>query len=69
MNTFTHTHTISQNYRSRWSELPEDQYDLHEGDKVELIDAPIIGSLTVKKEDGTRASIAGFSGYILKRIN
>lgn len=62
-----HTHTISQNYRGRWSELPEGQYDLHKSDKVELIDAPVIGSLTVLKEDNTRVSIAGFSGYILEK--
>lgn len=64
-----HTHTVSQDYRYRWSKLPEGQYDLYEGDKVELIDAPVIGSLTVLKEDGTKVSIAGFYGYILKRLN
>lgn len=61
-------HRVSQNYRSRWSELPEGEFDLHENDVVDLVHNPGIGSLIVVKEDGTRVSIAGFSGYILKPI-
>lgn len=62
-------HVVSQNYRSRWSELPEGQYDLLQNNVVDLIDAPVVGSLTIKKQDGTLVSIAGFSGYILKKIS
>lgn len=61
-------HIVTQDYRHRWSELPEGEFDLHANDRVDLIDHPAFGSLTVVKEDGTKVSIAGFSGYILKKI-
>jgi hypothetical protein len=60
--------TISQNYRGRWSELPEGQYDLVEGEEVEMIHAPEIGSIQVKRSNGEIVFIAGFSGYILKPV-
>jgi hypothetical protein len=62
------THYISQDYRDRWSELPKGEFELLKGDKVELINNPGIGSIHVRKEDGTDVFIAGFSGNILNQI-
>jgi hypothetical protein len=59
---------VSQDYRDRWSELPAGENDLSKGDIVDIIDNPGIGSITVRKEDGTEVGVAGFSGYILKPI-
>jgi hypothetical protein len=61
-------HLVTQNYRDRWSELPEGEFELHKGDVVDLINNPGISSLTVQKEDGTKVYVAGFSGYILKKM-
>jgi len=68
INMFTPTHYVSHSYRDRWSELPEGQNDLEANEKVILISVPAIGSITVEKENGERKSIAGFSGYILKKL-
>jgi len=60
---------VSRNYRDRWSELPEGEYDLVAGEIVDLINNPGIGSIHVRKEDGTDVFVAGFSGHILKQVN
>lgn len=66
---FNATHTISMDYRDRWSTQPEGVKDLLAGDKVQMIHNPGMGSIHVKKEDGTSVYVAGFAGHILKRID
>lgn len=61
-------HLVTKDYRDRWSELPEGQHDLKQGETVDVISVPSIGSIHVKKEDGTSVYVAGFSGYILKPV-
>lgn len=63
----TNPHIVTQNYRNRWSELPEGEFNLHVNDKVNLINHPAFGSFVIK-EDGTKVSIGGSSIYILKKI-
>jgi hypothetical protein len=60
---------IIMDYRDRWSELPDGEYDLHSGEVVDLQPYFGIGSYSVIKKDGTKCSIAGFSGYILRKIS
>lgn len=67
-NEFKPDHIVTQDYRDRWSELPDGEYDLHKGEKVQLIYNSGIGSLTVKTASGEKKSIAGFSGNILQRL-
>lgn len=59
---------VSLDYRDRWSELPLGQFDLKAGEVVDMINNPGIGSIHVRKEDGTDVYVAGFSGYILTKI-
>jgi len=57
---------VTSNYRDRWSKLPEGEFDLEAGEIVDFINNPGIGSIHVRKLDGTDVYVAGFSGYILK---
>jgi hypothetical protein len=59
---------VTENYRDRCSILPEDEYDLYEGEIVDMINNPGIGSIRVMKQNGEEAFVAGFSGRILKSI-
>src|SRR4051812_18808796 len=43
----TNPQVMSGNYRDRWTTLPEGEFDLHEGELVDLIYNPGMGSLTV----------------------
>ena len=60
---------VKENYRDRWSELPEGEFDLYKGDIVEMINNPGIGSIHVRRDsDSADVYVAGFKGYILSRI-
>lgn len=59
---------ITQNYRDRWSTLPEGEFDLLVDDIVDVINNPGMGCITVEKADGNIVHVAGFSGSILKKI-
>jgi len=68
MTEFKATHYISQNYRGRWSEKPEGEYDLLEGEHVQMVHNSGLGSIIVKTTKGEEVPIAGFSGYILRSL-
>lgn len=57
-------HLVTENYRDRWSELPEGQFDLHKGDLVEVYNSGI-GTISCTKENGSLVGVSGFHGYIL----
>lgn len=59
---------INEDYRGRWSELPEGEYDFKKNDIVNLEFYPGIGSYTLTRQDGTEGYIHGFGGYIIEKI-
>lgn len=59
---FKATHKVVQNYRDRWSELPEGEFDAKVGDEIELLYNPGIGSITYRRSDNSLLHMAGFSG-------
>lgn len=61
-------HLVTQNYRERWSELPEGKFDLKEGELVDVVKIRTMGSIQVQKENGALVDIAGFSRHILQKI-
>lgn len=65
---FKATHIVVMNYRDRWSELPEDEFDAKTGDKIELLYNPGIGSITYRREDNSLLHMSGFSGNYVHRI-
>lgn len=65
---FKVTDEVVQNYRDRWSELPEGEFDVKIGDKVEMIHNPGIGSILFRREDGSTFTMCGYCGPYLQRI-
>lgn len=65
---FKATHNVTMNYRDRWSELPEGEYDAKEGESLELLYNPGMGSLVYRKSDNTLVYMAGFAGNYVSRI-
>ncbi len=66
---FKATHNVSMDYRDRWSELPDGEYDVREGESLELLYNPGMGSLIYRKSDNTLVYMAGFAGNYVQRIN
>ena len=60
---------VKNNYRSRTSLLPYGQYDLLEGENVDVLTFPSVGSIYVKKKDGTKVYISKEHNFILKPLN
>lgn len=60
---------VKSNYRSRTSLLPEGQYDLKKGENVEVLTFPSVGSIYVKKKDGTKVYVSKEHNFILKPLN
>ena len=65
---FKASHKVVMNYRDRWSELPEGQFDVSEGDELELLYNPGMGSLTYRTPNNTLVFMAGFSGNYVSKI-
>jgi hypothetical protein len=54
-------HLVKRNYRDRYTDLPKGEFDLKEGEIVDLLPTKEVSTVTVVKENGTTVFIMGES--------